>query len=318
MADLPSYARPTTASENRRAANVQDSKARKHSYEETRSQRMLVRTRSRVQPQYSHSTVTWRSKGRWTGPFRFLDLPPEIRNRIYEQVRFDEKSYYINLYHTKPDRILGCLPPLLATSKQLCDEAGGYYFLIGVLVFTINGYRIDEFSSWLSAIGPKNRQRLADNMNVTIRLFIPLAEFECDDQCEPYRTGVCLRGHMLSDLTYLVGLGSEFDDVTQTHPSIKGWHVEAYVTPGLPPQTQMQNSSMPRETRFPTPHSHFEQLLPFLRQLLELFGGTQAETLGGQLRGTRYGPIWFAQNRCKGVQTISLPSGLKLSIDSGL
>jgi hypothetical protein len=114
---------------------------------------MLVNTGSRVLHRYSLSTGAWRSKGRWRGPFRLLDLPPEIRNRIYEYVSFDEASYYINLY--KPDRIVACLPPLLAANKQLCDEAGGYCLLTGSMIFTINGYRIDEFRTWLNIIGPK-------------------------------------------------------------------------------------------------------------------------------------------------------------------
>jgi hypothetical protein len=154
-------------------------------------------------------------------------LPPEIRNRIYEYVSFDEASYYISLYHVKPDRILACLPPLLAVNKQLCDEAGGYCFLTGSIIFSINGYHIDEFRTWLNTIGPKNRERLANNMNVTIRLFIPLATFHWDPDIMPYRAGVCLRGNLLSDLTYLIGLGSEFYQLIRRHPRVNGWHVDA-------------------------------------------------------------------------------------------
>jgi hypothetical protein len=155
-------------------------------------------------------------------------------------------------------------------------------------------------------------------MNVTIRLFIPLATFHWDPDIMPYRAGVCLRGNLLSDLTYLVGLDSEFNELIRRHPRVNGWHVDAYVTSSSPPKGHMDASSLPRETRIPTPLSHFERLLPFLNQMLELFGDTRAETLGGQTQIIRDGPVWVARMGRKGIGTIKLPRGLQLSIDSSV
>jgi hypothetical protein len=80
----------------------------------------------------------------------------------------------------------------------------------------------------------------------------------------------------------------------------------------------MDTSSLPRETRIPTPISHFERLLPFLNHMLELLGGPRAETLGGQRQIIRDGPVWVARMGRKGIGTIKLPSGLQLSVDSSV
>lgn len=66
-------------------------------------------------------------------PFKFLDLPPELRNRIYrdatvstEQIRVQDAGY--------------ARPPLLSTCRQVRSEAVAIYYAENVFKFYIQKY----------------------------------------------------------------------------------------------------------------------------------------------------------------------------------
>ena len=158
---LPSYARPTAASESRRASNIREvgslKPSSKYTERKTRSSLDNNSLDLHLLRHYGHtlSPSVWRSKARWLGPFRFFDLPGELRNRVYEYAAADQASRYMSLYHSdRPVR----LPPLLAASRQLCIEAGSYYFRDAYCRLVIYGFRVRTLLHWLNVIGPPNRE----------------------------------------------------------------------------------------------------------------------------------------------------------------
>ena len=96
-------------------------------------------------------------------PFRFLDLPPELRNRVYEEI-------LVSPHTCKIPSICGVhqswtwLDPIkeniLTLSRQVRAEALSIYY--GCNTFEAHIHRTDFafFTGWLTAIGEENRLRL--------------------------------------------------------------------------------------------------------------------------------------------------------------
>lgn len=84
----------------------------------------------------------------------FLDLPGEIRNKIYEELLFDEVPYYVKVTGNS-QRHLSCSGAplglaLLATCKQVYHEAGGIYHGLNRFHFTST----TTLFHYLTRIGP--------------------------------------------------------------------------------------------------------------------------------------------------------------------
>jgi hypothetical protein len=77
-----------------------------------------------------------------TNPFRFLDLPAEIRNSIYELALHSKKTIIV-------DRKLE-LPPLLASSPQIQDEASSIWYHDNEFRAPIKNCNASALNEWTS------------------------------------------------------------------------------------------------------------------------------------------------------------------------
>ena len=163
---LPSYARSTTTSRRRQDLREHDSASTPPADRE-RSLPPPSPLRWELYRRYSASTKA--SRARDARPFRFLDLPSELRNLIYEfampsSTEPRRLDFFLGVAPMKKRRF----PGLLFANKQLYFEAGSHYF--GTLKFNIT---IDErlpnafFCSYAS-LDPVARAFLAKNDNVTV------------------------------------------------------------------------------------------------------------------------------------------------------
>lgn len=116
---------------------------------------------------YQLSTVAWRQKARWPGRFRLLDLPAELRNRIYELALLQQP--YRVLDFTDRNNLVK-LPPLLYANDQLFAEAGDLY--LSRMRFEIICYHSHSkgFRLWLKRLGSALKQALVVNPNVAVRI----------------------------------------------------------------------------------------------------------------------------------------------------
>jgi len=123
---VPSYARPPIASLSHRHAAAPAPRAGGS------AQAALATPRSDVLPEkpgllrYRLSTFTSRGRANCSAPFRFLDLPPELRNRVYDCWNSDE-IHKLDLTRFHRRHSTG-LPALLRASRQLRKEAASFYF----------------------------------------------------------------------------------------------------------------------------------------------------------------------------------------------
>lgn len=78
-------------------------------------------------------------------PFRFMDLAPELRNRIYRLAVLSETA--IGIRKTGYSR-----PPLLQTSRQIRSEATGIYYSENIFIARNHAYDSDLFLSFTSML----------------------------------------------------------------------------------------------------------------------------------------------------------------------
>ena len=175
---LPTYARPTRASQQREESNRSPPNSpitRKRPHPSSPVKREVLR-------RHSLSTISSRTKARWPGAFRFLDLPAELRNRVYEYTGIERGCRRLDLRCLITAASLTHLPSALLCNKQMCDEAGSFYFPTGRFDITIDWDRFDNFLNWLKALGASNLKRLTSNPQVTIRLVH--SRRQCRSECQ--------------------------------------------------------------------------------------------------------------------------------------
>lgn len=175
-----SYARPTMASEARRAPSklhISKTKApQSHSAKES-----PPKSRPPLQGHGNRGLLSEciRPKPPTRKYAGFFDLPAELRNTIYELTCLFTGPRNLNFHcgaHYKRPR--NATPALLRADIRLLIEAGSYYFSSNTFDIITGRGDIGPLSTWLRFIGRRNRVHLAQNANVTLRL-VPKAH-GCD------------------------------------------------------------------------------------------------------------------------------------------
>ena len=233
--ELPSYARPTAASENRTAAA-----------EEVEGKRKATPPPSHFKPfcHYSLAAVSSRTKAKWLGPFRLLDLPPELRNRVYEYTGIDSGFQHIDLRHPGRGNPLRCVPNLLQANQQLLNEAGSYYFSGGVFDILVDRDQVQPLIDFLQLIGKSNLEALVNNQHVTISLIHKNAK----PRAKMFHRASALatnHGFNFEDAVHATALSLDYDRVAKAqYPNLQSWKFKSSfpANPGLMPlymQTSM-------------------------------------------------------------------------------
>ena len=224
------------------------------------------------------------------GSFRFFDLPGELRNRVYEYAAADQASRYMSLYHSdRPVR----LPPLLLASRQLCIEAGSYYFSDAYCRMVIYGFRVRTLLHWLNVIGRANREGVANNENVRLGFSFSPNRFTQEERTA-LTTTTWLRAISLVDAAHAVGLGSIFDSVAAKHPALYTWRLQSrqryrsssFVSDFRERDFAFEYAEAEKRTT-PIPRSFFCWLQPVLKQLFELLSGSRVHVLDHESRRPR-------------------------------
>ena len=162
---IPSYARPTAASDGRKALRIRSKPTARPVQSEGLKQ----------QSPPAPSTPRRRHNARQPTPSSpprtgFFDLPAELRNTIYELIytaRLHRRlDFHSGRCKTHPTHII---PAFLRADKRLFQEAASYYFSDGRFEILLAQGSTAAFFRWFAAIGPINQARLARNTNVTIR-----------------------------------------------------------------------------------------------------------------------------------------------------
>lgn len=172
----PSYASPTISS---RAKSLPPSSPKSPPTASKLSQRPLPHRHFKT---CYLSTQASRRRSICPAPFRFMDLPPEIRNLVYEYMPDSRKvfrcaaaaarkAYFKTLpYCIYPPVISELFPPLLLVkSKHVRFEFGSYFFSQKKAIFI--SLNRSGFAGLLHFIGFANCRRLVENRDVWFRIW---------------------------------------------------------------------------------------------------------------------------------------------------
>lgn len=163
---MPSYALPTLACLNR-ISKTGSSEA----VVQPRRDAPRPSTTTPKQPgfrRYRMSTVASRRKASQQ-PFRFLALPPELRNQVYGLCDLDKASRTFKLIDERADGWAN-FPALLRTNRQLLCEAGSLYFTTGAFDIQVRQPTLKLLFVWLKSLGPSGRRQISATPDVTIQI----------------------------------------------------------------------------------------------------------------------------------------------------
>ena len=166
------YARSTVSSRNRQSALVQSSYPTSSSAAKAKVPAVSRLPHSKRGPSYQSPTKASRARAPRSYIFRFLALPAEIRNAIYEYAALGSNNkQFLNFSDTRLAIQKDRSPPaLLLVNKQISTEAKGYY--VRACRFEILVEERDAaltFVKFLSSLSRKRLERLTLNENVTVR-----------------------------------------------------------------------------------------------------------------------------------------------------
>ena len=137
---------------------------------------------------------------------RLLNLPAELRNRIYELVLQDSRNFNIRPWHSNSYKY----PALLRTCQQIAGEAGSIFFQ-QTTFYVAAGDCI-----WLRALSPRNRSLIRKIRPIFTAAWLAQCKFELVQQMRAevlheFNVGItievgCWENRILSDLS----VGSEY------------------------------------------------------------------------------------------------------------
>lgn len=169
---MPSYARPTVASEGRKHPRAVQVPAA-HPHQPPTAIAIPASTCATPLPPNLLSPPSRPSTPRPPArkPTNFFDLPGELRNAIYEHSDLPRATRRLNFYDSDlrihPTR---AIPPLLRADKRLASEARSYYFNAVAFDILVDADDSRPFLRWLKAIGFDAQARLARHARVTVRV----------------------------------------------------------------------------------------------------------------------------------------------------
>ncbi|SMR52706.1 unnamed protein product [Zymoseptoria tritici ST99CH_1E4] len=124
-------------------------------------------------------------------PFRLLDLPPELRCRIYEYCVVFDKPLLAPSASRKPDSISAEQPAISKTSNLIRAETLPIFYKKNAFRFHLNNERDDvkHFCQYLHEIGARNRQLIKKISCDMLGTWKPLQAIDFVHSC--LRLGAC-------------------------------------------------------------------------------------------------------------------------------
>lgn len=172
----------------------------------------------------------------------FFDLPPELRNYVYELSGIEHANRRLD-FSSSPlkNRPTATLPAMLRADDRLLVEAGSYYFPIGAFDIQLDWKNTRPLSQWFAAIGAVNQTRMVKNGSVMLRFLHDAAASCRAEGC--YNTRRPSLRLLLDRVPGYPGPSLEGLQLRTTYPEMALWRTEC----GCPRGTKARIEPLPEK-----------------------------------------------------------------------
>lgn len=144
------------------------------------------------------------------GPFRFLDLPRELRDKIYKLALADKQHH---VHFPLDYGLVTAQPGLILANKQIRKESLPIHYRFNSFFFDIHGLHLCNFFAWLDRVGPDFTRQMRK-----LTLSLHFHRSECITWSDPWKfVEACERSLSAKAQVVLIGYGQ--------HMSLAPFHI---------------------------------------------------------------------------------------------